>query len=153
MGLPVSGLSGRGEAAGLHGDNRFGLIHVASIAGGKQTGGAFNAVEMSFNIFEPYGFSFIKNLKSKRLFLEIFLFALCLFFLSVHIVQKKHLYEKNKLIQDAVKSVESKLNNKGRILLRHSGTEPKVRVMVESFDLESAQSGADQIVEAVKAQV
>ena len=45
------------------------------------------------------------------------------------------------------------MNNKGRVLLRHSGTESKVRVMVESFDLESAQSGADQIVEAVKAQV
>jgi phosphoglucosamine mutase len=61
--------------------------------------------------------------------------------------------EKNKSIQTALKNVELKLNKKGRILLRHSGTEPKVRVMVESFDLESAEWGAEQIVEAVKAQV
>jgi phosphoglucosamine mutase len=66
---------------------------------------------------------------------------------------KKIDLEKNKSIQDAVKNVESKLNNKGRVLLRHSGTESKVRVMVESFDFESARSSADQIADAVKAQV
>jgi phosphoglucosamine mutase len=66
---------------------------------------------------------------------------------------KKIDLEKNESIQNALKNVELKLNKKGRVLLRHSGTEPKVRVMVESFDLESAEWAAEQIVEAVKAQV
>jgi len=34
-------------------------------------------------------------------------------------------------VQDAIKTAESELGNKGRILLRSSGTEPLVRVMVE----------------------
>jgi phosphoglucosamine mutase len=66
---------------------------------------------------------------------------------------KKIDLEKNASIQDVLKNVEQKLNKKGRVLLRHSGTESKVRVMVESFNLESAEWGAKQIVEAVKAQV
>jgi len=66
---------------------------------------------------------------------------------------KKIDLEKNESIQNALKNVELKLNKKGRVLLRHSGTEPKVRVMVESFDLESAEWAAEQIVEAVKTQV
>jgi phosphoglucosamine mutase len=34
-------------------------------------------------------------------------------------------------VQDAVRTAESELGDKGRILLRPSGTEPLVRVMVE----------------------
>jgi phosphoglucosamine mutase len=37
-------------------------------------------------------------------------------------------------VKDAVKATESKLNGKGRVLLRPSGTEPVVRVMVEGDD-------------------
>lgn len=38
---------------------------------------------------------------------------------------------KDNKVQEAVKSAETKLGNKGRVLLRNSGTEPLVRVMVE----------------------
>jgi len=34
-------------------------------------------------------------------------------------------------VQDAVRTAESELGEKGRVLLRPSGTEPLVRVMVE----------------------
>jgi phosphoglucosamine mutase len=63
---------------------------------------------------------------------------------------KKIDLEKNKSIQDAVRSVEEKLNNKGRVLLRPSGTEPKIRVMVEGQDLEEVKSYAKLIAEKVK---
>jgi phosphoglucosamine mutase len=63
---------------------------------------------------------------------------------------KKIDLEKNKSIQDAVKSVEEKLNNKGRVLLRPSGTEPKIRVMVEGQDLEEVKIYANLIAEKVK---
>jgi phosphoglucosamine mutase len=49
-----------------------------------------------------------------------------------------------------VKSVEEKLNKKGRVLLRASGTEPKIRVMVEGQDLEEVKSYANLIAEKVK---
>lgn len=47
-------------------------------------------------------------------------------------------------------AVEQRLAGKGRILLRKSGTEPLIRVMVECEDGELAQQCAQEIVEAVK---
>ena len=40
----------------------------------------------------------------------------------------------NEPIQSAVRSAEACLNGKGRVLLRSSGTEPLIRVMVEGED-------------------
>ena len=60
----------------------------------------------------------------------------------------------NPLESDAVKSVaanvEKRLEGKGRILLRKSGTEPLIRVMVECQDAELAQQCAEEIAEVVK---
>lgn len=60
----------------------------------------------------------------------------------------------NPLESGAVKSVaaevEKRLEGKGRILLRKSGTEPLIRVMVECQDAELAQQCAEEIAEAVK---
>jgi phosphoglucosamine mutase len=42
--------------------------------------------------------------------------------------------DKSGLIQSAVKQVEARLNGMGRVLLRPSGTEPLIRVMVEGED-------------------
>jgi phosphoglucosamine mutase len=51
----------------------------------------------------------------------------------------------------SVKEVEAKLGAKGRVLLRKSGTEPLLRVMVEGEDAELVKSSALKIAEAVKA--
>ena len=60
----------------------------------------------------------------------------------------------NPLESDAVKSVaadvEKRLEGKGRILLRKSGTEPLIRVMVECQDAALAQQCAEEIAEVVK---
>lgn len=60
----------------------------------------------------------------------------------------------NPLESDEVKQiatkVEQQLAGKGRILLRKSGTEPLIRVMVECEDAELAQRCAEEIVNAVK---
>jgi phosphoglucosamine mutase len=53
-------------------------------------------------------------------------------------------------VKDAVAIVESKLGEKGRVLLRKSGTEPLLRVMVEGEDPELVQQSALDIAEAVK---
>ena len=61
----------------------------------------------------------------------------------------------NPLESEAVKAVaadvEKRLEGKGRILLRKSGTEPLIRVMVECEDGALAKQCAEEIVEAVKA--
>ena len=61
----------------------------------------------------------------------------------------------NPLDSEAVKAVaadvEKRLEGKGRILLRKSGTEPLIRVMVECEDGVLAKQCAEEIAEAVKA--
>jgi phosphoglucosamine mutase len=46
-------------------------------------------------------------------------------------IQKKINLNENQAIQNAVKTVEEQLKGRGRVLLRASGTEPLIRVMVE----------------------
>ncbi len=50
-----------------------------------------------------------------------------------------------------VKAVESRLGQNGRILLRESGTEPVVRVMVEAEGKEQCISYADEVVKVIQA--
>lgn len=54
-------------------------------------------------------------------------------------------------VATAVAAAQERLGSTGRILLRPSGTEPVVRVMVEAPTLESAQGVADALAEVVRA--
>ena len=54
-------------------------------------------------------------------------------------------------IADAVAVLERKFNGRGRIVLRPSGTEPVIRVMVEGYDAKLVKSGARDIAAAVEA--
>jgi len=51
----------------------------------------------------------------------------------------------NKEIQSAVKAAEAEMGNKGRVLLRASGTEPLIRVMVEA-EIESDTKKYSQMI-------
>jgi phosphoglucosamine mutase len=53
-------------------------------------------------------------------------------------------------VQKAVADVEKKLGDKGRVLLRASGTEPLIRVMVEGVDEEDVNKYANQLAEDVR---
>jgi phosphoglucosamine mutase len=48
-------------------------------------------------------------------------------------------------------TVERQFNGRGRIVLRASGTEPVIRVMVEGFDAALVKKGARDIAAAVEA--
>ena len=52
-------------------------------------------------------------------------------------------------LQAAVKSAEAELKDAGRVLLRASGTEPKIRVMVEGQDAKLVQKLAEKIANVV----
>ncbi|BDP74267.1 TPA: phosphoglucosamine mutase [Enterococcus faecium] len=53
-------------------------------------------------------------------------------------------------MQNAVKAVADKLGNSGRILVRESGTELVVRVMVEAATEEICKQYVDSVVSVIK---
>jgi phosphoglucosamine mutase len=59
----------------------------------------------------------------------------------------------NRVIADAVAAAEAELGGTGRVLLRPSGTEPMVRVMVEAADEATAKRVADELAAVVKAEL
>jgi len=62
---------------------------------------------------------------------------------------KVNLQEESKLSQ-AINAVESKLSKTGRVLVRESGTEPLVRVMVESSNYDLAKESAEELAKIIK---
>ena len=61
-------------------------------------------------------------------------------------------WQKNARVQKAKAAVEKRLGSKGRVLLRPSGTEPVLRVMVEGQDRATVTKAASEIAAVVKAE-
>jgi len=57
---------------------------------------------------------------------------------------------KSPVVKRAVKEVEADLDGSGRVLLRPSGTEPLIRVMVEGRDGAKVRRCAERIAAAVR---
>ncbi|KQT34129.1 phosphoglucosamine mutase [Methylophilus sp. Leaf414] len=53
-------------------------------------------------------------------------------------------------VQQAVKQAENALNGEGRVLLRASGTEPKIRVMVEGLNHALVQAQAETLASVIR---
>jgi phosphoglucosamine mutase len=59
--------------------------------------------------------------------------------------QAGHDWKNNAKLAQVTREVEEELGNAGRVLIRASGTEPLLRIMVEAQDAQRAQNGAERI--------
>ncbi|MBE5959983.1 MAG: phosphoglucosamine mutase [Lachnospiraceae bacterium] len=66
-------------------------------------------------------------------------------------VDDKKAAREDQMVQDAVKKVEEALGTDGRILVRESGTEMLLRVMVEAKTAKECEMYANQVVDVLKA--
>ncbi|HEY8341556.1 MAG TPA: phosphoglucosamine mutase [Calditerricola sp.] len=65
-------------------------------------------------------------------------------------VANKHAWAENPAVQAAIREAEAALGSSGRVLVRPSGTEPLVRVMVEGPDEERIQAWAARIADTLQ---
>ena len=63
---------------------------------------------------------------------------------------KKYDYEKNAEIKDAIEKLEKEFSGNGRVLIRPSGTEPLVRVMIEGEDKAVIEGKAIKIADLIE---
>ena len=63
---------------------------------------------------------------------------------------KKYDYEKNKEIKIAIEKLEKEFAGNGRVLIRASGTEPLVRVMIEGEDQKYITKKAKEIAQLIE---
>lgn len=63
---------------------------------------------------------------------------------------KKNIWNQNKNITDFIAQKEKEMEGLGRVLVRTSGTEPLVRVMVEGKEMDMVEKVVNEIAEVVK---
>ena len=63
---------------------------------------------------------------------------------------KKYDYKKNEEIKNAIQKLEEEFKGNGRVLIRPSGTEPLVRVMIEGKDKKEIEQKAKKIAEMIE---
>jgi len=80
---------------------------------------------------------------------EVTIFPQCL--KNVHVVDKE-VARNNEAVQAAVAEVEKQLGDNGRILVRESGTEPVMRVMVEASDDATCEACVNKVIDVIYAQ-
>ncbi|MGL5676105.1 MAG: phosphoglucosamine mutase [Cellulosilyticaceae bacterium] len=64
--------------------------------------------------------------------------------------ENKHAYLEDLEIQQAISALEAMFKGEGRVLIRPSGTEPLVRVMIEGRDKEVMQKEAEQLAKLLE---
>jgi len=68
---------------------------------------------------------------------------------NVRVREKKRIEDVPEILA-ATERVEAALDGRGRLLVRYSGTEPLLRIMIEGEDQATVQAWAEEIAEAVR---
>jgi phosphoglucosamine mutase len=68
-------------------------------------------------------------------------------------VREKRPFEELPAVQQLAREVEQNLGDRGRLLLRYSGTEPLARVMIEGESEAEVKAHADRLAEAIRAEL
>jgi phosphoglucosamine mutase len=71
--------------------------------------------------------------------------------IKVECREKRSKWQECESVQKAIAEAETAMGNDGRILVRASGTEPLIRVMVEALNQELTNSWSDRLVKVVEA--
>jgi phosphoglucosamine mutase len=90
------------------------------------------------------------NLPLKKLVEEVELFPQII---RNIIVKNKPPLESLASIQEGIKNAEERLLGKGRVLLRYSGTEPLLRVMVEGNIAETVEEECQRLIDIVTKEI
>ena len=64
--------------------------------------------------------------------------------------ENKHAYLEDLEIQEEINKLEAKFKGEGRVLIRPSGTEPLVRVMIEGKDKQIMQTAAEELAQLIE---
>ncbi len=67
--------------------------------------------------------------------------------------EMKKIHETDEEVKSLIQSVEEKLEGKGRVLIRPSGTEPLVRIMIEGENLDEITIAAEGIADLIKSKI
>ncbi len=123
--------------------------------GGEQSG------HMIFRDFATTGDGLVAALQVLRIIMDTGqplsqLRNVCVKFPQVVInirVKTKPAWETMPDVLALVQETERRLGDKGRLLLRYSGTEPKARLLIEGQDLAEIQAAADQIATRIRTHI
>lgn len=111
---------------GITGDGLLTALHLAAVVKTAAT----SLAEMMDHSFQTYP-QLLKNVR-------------------VEDREKRLGWENNQPLQQAIAEAKAAMGDNGRILVRASGTEPVIRVMVEAADAELAQRWTQQLVSQVQ---
>ena len=64
--------------------------------------------------------------------------------------ENKHAYLEDLEIQEEINKLEAQFKDEGRILIRPSGTEPLVRVMIEGKDKKVMEAAAKELAKLIE---
>jgi len=63
---------------------------------------------------------------------------------------KKYTFDENQEVKKQIESVEKEFSGNGRVIIRPSGTEPLVRVMIEGEDINYITKKANELKELIE---
>jgi phosphoglucosamine mutase len=69
------------------------------------------------------------------------------------LAQSRAQWDHSDRIREALQAVEAELNGRGRVILRPSGTEPLIRVMLEGEDASQIDRLANQLADVVRSEL